>query len=87
MNLAALQTASAVLETGQTHLQALQVAYQDAVENNPSPDLVQFVTPADSANSDRRSKIALFAFAGLVAGLVLGVALASLRSLASSPRT
>jgi len=86
-NLAALQTASAVLETGQTHLQALQVAYQDTVENNPSPDLVQFVTPADAANSDRRSKIALFAFAGLVAGLVVGVALVSLRSLASSPRT
>ena len=74
-----VQQASASLQAAQLHLQTLFLAYQNAVENNPAPGLVQVLTPAASATSDRQSKLALYGLAGLLAGLVVGLALASAR--------
>lgn len=75
--LLAVQQASAALQAAQLHLQTLYLSYQNAVENNPAPGLVQVIAPATAANSDRKSKLALFAFTGLVVGALIGLALAS----------
>jgi hypothetical protein len=58
-------------------LRAMGVAYTSAVTSQaPSSGLVSLVAGATSAGSDRSSKLELYAFIGLLLGLVIGCAIA-----------
>ena len=61
---------------------ALGAAYQSVLVSagaNPSNRLLSMVAGAVTASSDRQAKIELFAFIGLLAGLVGGASLAVAR--------
>lgn len=78
---AGLIRARSELDSARVHAEALGAAYRSALvsaEANPSSTLLSLVAGAATASSDRSSKTELFAFTGLLAGLVLGAALAAL---------
>jgi uncharacterized protein involved in exopolysaccharide biosynthesis len=77
----ALLQAQAALDAARVRANALGASYQSALVSsgsNSSTGLVSLVAGAVTASSNRNSKIELFAFIGLVAGLVLGAVLAAL---------
>ena len=55
-------------------------AYTAATSSQASTQLVQMLTPASAATSNRSSRIQLYGFVGFAAGLALGLALATLRA-------
>ncbi len=77
----ALLLARSEEDSARVHAQALSAAYRSALINaeaNPPTGLLSLVAGAVTASSDRTSGIELFAFTGLLAGLVLGAVLAAL---------
>lgn len=58
---------------------ALSKAYTASVQGQVATDLIQVISPANDAVSDRRSTFIIYTFIGLVIGLFLGGGLAYLR--------
>jgi uncharacterized protein involved in exopolysaccharide biosynthesis len=58
---------------------SLGARYRNAIVDQQQIENVQLLSRATPSTDDRLSKLAILAFAGAVAGLLLGVALASLR--------
>jgi hypothetical protein len=77
---AVLLQAEAEKSAAQVKLKGISTAYVAAVASQaPREGLVSLVAGATSASSDRKAKIQLYAFLGLLAGLVTGCAAAVLR--------
>lgn len=69
----ALEGAEGARSTASVRLKALETAYTSAVTSQaPRSGLVSLLAGATSASSDRKSKVELFAFVGLLAGALLG---------------
>ncbi len=76
----ALESAEAARGTAAVRLRAIETAYTGAVTSQaPRSGLVSLLADATSASSDHKSKIELYGFAGLLAGLALGCCLALAR--------
>jgi hypothetical protein len=76
----ALVKAEAEKAAAQVKLKGISTAYIAAVASQaPSQGLVSLVAGATSAADDRKSKIELYGFLGLLAGLIAGCAAAVLR--------
>jgi hypothetical protein len=76
----ALAEAEAEKAAAQVKLRGIDTAYIAAVASQaPREGLVSLVAGATSASSDRKSKIELYGFLGLLAGLLVGCAGAVLR--------
>jgi uncharacterized protein involved in exopolysaccharide biosynthesis len=74
--LTALTKAQTALDTASTNKQGIQSAYFTA--KSQETNTPQIVAPALVATSDRKTKTAILLFGGLVAGLLVGAALATL---------
>jgi hypothetical protein len=75
----ALAAAEAEKSAAVVKLRALGVAYTDAISSRaPSSGLVSLLAGATSASNDRTSKTEKFGFIGLLAGIVIGCAVAVL---------
>lgn len=74
-----LENAQASRAAASLQVQALASAYQLSAESTDTTELVSLLSGAVTAESDRKSKIELLGFIGLLAGLVIGCALAVLR--------
>lgn len=76
----ALAEAEAERAAARVKLRGIDTAYVAAVTSQaPREGLVSLVAGATSASSDRKSKIELYGFLGLLAGLLVGCAAAVLR--------
>jgi hypothetical protein len=74
----ALAKAQADLDTASTNKAGISQAYYAAKSQaNNTPVLI---TPALQATSDRATRLVIFLFGGLVAGLLIGTALATVRA-------
>jgi uncharacterized protein involved in exopolysaccharide biosynthesis len=71
-----LTKAQTALDTASTNKQGIQSAYFTA--KSQETNTPQIVAPALVAASDRKTKTAILLFGGLVAGLLVGAALATL---------
>ncbi len=67
-------------DTAAARAQALKQAYTNALAGQSNTQTVEILAPASSTRSDRTSKLEILLFAGLVAGLLVGTALATLRA-------
>jgi len=76
----ALNRVEADLETARLQASTLSAAYQSNQRGAGSSKLVDELTSATGATSDRWSKLQLLALAGGLAGLLLGLAVAMLRA-------
>ena len=76
---AELREARAALEAANLRVDALGKAYTASVQSQVATQLIQVVSPATDATSDRRSMLFILGFIGLVVGLLVGGALAVLR--------
>jgi capsular polysaccharide biosynthesis protein len=75
-----LAPAKAEKETALARLAAIRAAYTAAVSSQaPRSGLVSLIAGASTASSDRRSKVEVLGFIGLLAGLVIGCIVAVLR--------
>ncbi len=74
-----LQRQRAELAAATLRADALGKAYTSSVQSQVATDLIQVISPANDASSDRRSTFFVYTFIGLVIGLVLGGALSYLR--------
>jgi uncharacterized protein involved in exopolysaccharide biosynthesis len=75
-----LAPAKAEKETAVARLTAIRDAYTAAVSSQaPRSGLVSLIAGASTASSDRRSKVEILGFIGLLAGLVIGCMVAVLR--------
>jgi hypothetical protein len=73
----ALQSAEVARSTASVRLRALETAYTGAVTSQaPRSGLVSLLAGATAASSDRRAKLELYGFVGLLAGAILGCAIA-----------
>jgi non-specific protein-tyrosine kinase len=77
-----LDRATAVAQTSQLKLDTARGRYQ-AAENTPLPALTS-LDRAESASSDKWSKLELLLFLGVLAGLVIGAGLATLLEVVSA---
>jgi uncharacterized protein involved in exopolysaccharide biosynthesis len=68
------------LEVAQLELTTVRNAYDAATRSEASTQLVQMLTPAAVASSNRSSRLQFYGFIGFAAGLAAGLALATLRA-------
>jgi len=76
----ALEEADAQVDTARLRANSLASAFESSQQGRGSSKLVDVLTGAVGASSDRTSKVQLLGLLGLVAGLLLGVAIAGLRA-------
>lgn len=76
----AIAAARLSLATAQLASQTLSAQYQNSAGAPSSQNNLQLIVPASSAKSDRVSSLERLGLVGLVAGLVVGIALALLRA-------
>jgi capsular polysaccharide biosynthesis protein len=74
----ALVNSNSAIDTAELRVQALRKAYVTALEGQSSTELAQILAPATQGTSDKRRKLEITGFLGLVVGLLIGAALASL---------
>jgi hypothetical protein len=74
----ALLRARAAVEAAQLKVDTLRANYQLSQQGEAGSNPLQVVSPATNATSDRLSKMQLFGFLGLLAGVVVGLAVAVL---------
>jgi len=74
----ALERAEASRATASLQVQALASGYQLSAQSTTTRDLISLLAGASTATSDRKSKIELLGFIGLLGGLVIGCAIALL---------
>jgi capsular polysaccharide biosynthesis protein len=67
------------VEAASLRVDAIGKAYTASVQSQTATQLIQVVSPATEASSDRRSVLMILAFAGLVIGLLVGGAIAFVR--------
>ena len=75
-----LATAEAKLSVAVDQADSIRAAYQQSILGSSTTQFLQQLSAASGAVGDRRSRLELLAFAGVVVGLGLGVALALLRA-------
>jgi capsular polysaccharide biosynthesis protein len=75
-----LQTAQVDRDVAQLRTETARQAYDASIRGETPTTMINPLTPAVAASSDRSSKLQLFGFVGFVAGLALGLALATLRA-------
>jgi uncharacterized protein involved in exopolysaccharide biosynthesis len=80
-----LISAQAAVFAAQAHSTALAAAYQQAITAQPSGSLVTPLAYAINATNDKRSKVELIGFVGLIGGLLIGGAIAVLREQRREP--
>jgi capsular polysaccharide biosynthesis protein len=83
---AAIDRAVAATDAALLRREALRQAYQATQIGQSSTSLVQVLAPASFASSDRTSIFELALVLGVVAGLIIGLALATLRANAVTRR-
>ena len=71
--------AQSSFDAADLRVNALGKAYTASVQGQAATQLVQVIAPATEATSDRGSVLMILAFVGLVIGLLVGGALATLR--------
>lgn len=76
-----VDSALSEVEAASLRVAALGKAYTASVQSQAATQLIQVVSPATEASSDRRSTFMIFAFVGFVVGLLVGAALAYVREL------
>jgi capsular polysaccharide biosynthesis protein len=79
-NKAARDRAAAATDAAKLRRNALQAAYQTAVQGGTSSVGVEMFSTASGATSDRSRKMQLLIFVGLLGGVAAGAALALLRA-------
>ena len=72
----AVKAARTEVETAKLRAGALGDAYTLSVQSQVATRLIEVISPANEALSDRRSTFVIYAIIGLVAGLLLGACLA-----------
>jgi capsular polysaccharide biosynthesis protein len=77
---ASQQVLAANLETARLEVNTLESAYGATVQSQAVSALLQPLVAATSATSDRHSRLQIALFIGLVAGIVVGLGLATLRA-------
>jgi len=77
---ARLQEAQVNLEVAQLRKQTTKAAYDASTSSQGATALLQVLEPAATASSDFARYVQLFGFAGFVAGLAVGLALATWRA-------
>lgn len=70
--------AVAAVDAARLRRDALSTQYQALVQSHASSPTVQQFALARGADSDRNSRLQIFVFAGIVGGLLIGIALATL---------
>jgi capsular polysaccharide biosynthesis protein len=75
-----INKAKAARDTAALEAKAASSDYQTSQANRASGATLQVLSPAGAAESDRVSRLQLLAFIGLVVGLAVGAAAASLRA-------
>jgi len=73
-----LENAEAGRAAASLHAQAIASGYQLSAQSATTRDLISLLSGAATASSDRKSKIQLLGFVGLLGGLLIGCALAVL---------
>jgi uncharacterized protein involved in exopolysaccharide biosynthesis len=81
-----LEKAQAGQAAATLQAQALASGYQLSAQSATTRDLISPLAQAVTATSDRRSKIQLLGFVGLLGGLVIGCGLAALRETRAAAR-
>lgn len=76
-----LAAARAVADTEKLRVETAAQNYRASQRSQVSGGVVESIAPARDASSDEQSRLQLFTFAGLLGGLLIGVALAVLRAL------
>ena len=74
------QRLKANADTARAKVAGITSAYQQTLQNEAVSSLLQPMSAATGATSDRRSKLEVALLAALIAGAILGVALATLRA-------
>jgi capsular polysaccharide biosynthesis protein len=81
-----IATAQAEVEAASTRAKALQDAYTLSVQSQASTELIQILSPASEAHSDKRSYLLILTFIGVVVGLLIGATLAFARESRWAPK-
>lgn len=76
---AAIATAQSNFDATNLKVDALGQAYTASVQSQAAAQLVQILSPATRASSDRGSTLTILLFLGLILGLLVGGVLANLR--------
>jgi uncharacterized protein involved in exopolysaccharide biosynthesis len=79
-NRIALNQQKVNLQVATLRMTTVRNNYDAATSSQASTQLVQMLTPAAGATSDRSSRLQFYGFIGFAAGLALGIALATLRA-------
>jgi uncharacterized protein involved in exopolysaccharide biosynthesis len=83
-NFVRYRESSADVDAGELRVNTLKASYHSSQQGQGSTSLVQVLKRADSASSDRMRYLQIFVFFALLAGIILGCALALWR--ANRPR-
>jgi capsular polysaccharide biosynthesis protein len=76
---AEVDSARGEVEAASLRVEAVGKAYTASIQSQVATQLIQVISPATEASSDRRSTFMIFVFIGLVAGLLVGGAIAYFR--------
>jgi uncharacterized protein involved in exopolysaccharide biosynthesis len=74
-----VDSARSEVEAASLRVDAFGKAYTASVQSQVATQLIQVISPATEASSDRRSTFMIFTFIGLVIGLLVGAAVAFMR--------
>lgn len=74
-----VDSARSEVEAASLRVDAVGKAYTSSIQSQVATQLIQVISPATEASSDRRSTFMIFAFIGLVIGLLVGAAVAFVR--------
>ena len=74
-----IAAARVAVKTSSVRADALEKAYTASIQGQASTQLIQVISPATEATSDRRSTFVIYVFIGLVVGLLVGAAVALFR--------
>ena len=81
------QTLAAAAETARLRVDTLESAYTGTVQSQAVSSLLEPLVTATSASNNRSSNLQIGAFVGLVAGIIIGLGLATLRANQVAKRT
>jgi capsular polysaccharide biosynthesis protein len=74
-----VDSAKSEVEATSLRVDALGKAYTASIQSQVATQLIQVISPATEASSDRRSRFMIFTFIGLVVGLLAGAGIAYVR--------
>ncbi len=82
---AEVESARSAVQAASLRVNALGTAYTASVQSQTSTQLIQVISPAIQATSDKRSTFMIYVFIGLVVGLLVGAAAAFFREARHRP--